>query len=87
MMWWLWCLVVLVVMVLWIRVAFRPEITACFERDPAARSSVEIILTYAGLHALVSHRIAQRGQQLVLKPRVAPQPGTETQAPKTAPGQ
>ncbi len=29
-----------------------------FERDPAARSRLEIILCYPGLHALVLHRIA-----------------------------
>ena len=29
-----------------------------FERDPAARSKLEIVLCYPGLHALVLHRIA-----------------------------
>ncbi|MBI4323387.1 MAG: serine O-acetyltransferase [Candidatus Omnitrophica bacterium] len=37
---------------------FRPEIRACFERDPAARNLVEVLLTYAGLHAVIDHRIA-----------------------------
>jgi serine O-acetyltransferase len=39
-------------------VSFRPEIRACFERDPAARNLVEVLLTYAGLHAVIDHRIA-----------------------------
>ena len=29
-----------------------------FDRDPAARTTIEIILTYSGIHALWSHRIA-----------------------------
>lgn len=37
---------------------FRPEIRAAQERDPAAKSLVEILLLYPGLHAVISHRIA-----------------------------
>ena len=37
---------------------FKEDINAIFEQDPAARSYVEVILTYAGLHAIWSHRIA-----------------------------
>ena len=33
-------------------------IRTVFERDPAARSVIEVILTYPGLHALFFHRIA-----------------------------
>ncbi|MBI3323955.1 MAG: serine O-acetyltransferase [Candidatus Omnitrophica bacterium] len=52
-------LILLVVAVLaWIRLAFEPEIRACFERDPAARNLPEVLLTYSGLHAIVCHRIA-----------------------------
>lgn len=36
----------------------RRDIQAIKERDPAARSTLEIILTYPGLHALALHRIA-----------------------------
>lgn len=36
----------------------REDIAVVFEQDPAARSSVEIVLTYAGLHAIWSHRVA-----------------------------
>ena len=36
----------------------RQDIKAAFERDPAARSTLEIILAYPGLHALWGHRLA-----------------------------
>ena len=39
---------------------FRSEIRACFERDPAATSFLEVFLTYSGLHALIAYRIAHR---------------------------
>jgi serine O-acetyltransferase len=35
----------------------RNDIHAALERDPAARNSLEIILCYAGLHAIWNHRI------------------------------
>ena len=34
------------------------DIKAVKERDPAARSSLEILLLYAGVHALIFHRIS-----------------------------
>ena len=36
----------------------REDIQSVFERDPAARNVVEIILNYAGLHAIWGYRIA-----------------------------
>ncbi len=36
----------------------REDIDCVFERDPAARSRLEILLTYPGVHALLWHRIA-----------------------------
>ncbi|MEK6682625.1 MAG: serine O-acetyltransferase EpsC [Nitrospirota bacterium] len=36
----------------------RDDIRAVFERDPAAVSLVEVILTYAGLHAILCHRVS-----------------------------
>ncbi|MFB3171100.1 serine O-acetyltransferase [Neobacillus sp. 179-C4.2 HS] len=36
----------------------REDIAVVFEQDPAARSYLEVILTYSGLHAIWSHRIA-----------------------------
>jgi len=42
-----------------IAVFFKDEIKAAQGKDPAAKSVLEIILLYQGLHALVSHRIAR----------------------------
>ena len=36
----------------------RDDIQSVYERDPAARSTLEILLCYAGLHAIWGHRIA-----------------------------
>lgn len=36
------------------------EIDCIRERDPAARSSIEILLTYSGLHAVMIYRLAHR---------------------------
>lgn len=36
----------------------KEDIGVVFEQDPAARSSIEVILTYSGLHAIWFHRIA-----------------------------
>jgi serine O-acetyltransferase len=36
----------------------REDIQAVFERDPAARNTVEVILAYPGLHAIWNHRAA-----------------------------
>ncbi|ACV61217.1 serine O-acetyltransferase [Desulfofarcimen acetoxidans DSM 771] len=36
----------------------RNEIRAVFERDPAAKNILEVILCYPGLHAILIHRIA-----------------------------
>jgi serine O-acetyltransferase len=37
---------------------FRESVRAYRERDPAARSDLEVILCYPGLHALMWHRVA-----------------------------
>lgn len=37
---------------------FKEDVEVVFEQDPAARSYLEVILTYSGLHAIWSHRIA-----------------------------
>lgn len=34
------------------------DIKAVFERDPAAKSLLEVLLCYPGLHAIISHRFA-----------------------------
>ena len=36
----------------------RNDIRVIFERDPAARSTLEVIFTYPGLHALWFHRLS-----------------------------
>lgn len=36
----------------------KEDIEVVFEQDPAATSKLEVVLTYAGLHAIWSHRLA-----------------------------
>ncbi|MEC1695709.1 serine O-acetyltransferase [Schinkia azotoformans] len=36
----------------------REDVEVIFEQDPAARSYIEVILTYSGLHAIWAHRLA-----------------------------
>ncbi|VDG89333.1 Serine acetyltransferase [Lysinibacillus sphaericus] len=36
----------------------KEDIRCIFDQDPAARSTIEVVLTYSGLHAIWSHRIA-----------------------------
>lgn len=36
----------------------REDIDVIFEQDPAARTYLEVILTYSGLHAVWAHRVA-----------------------------
>src|SRR6187200_753599 len=38
--------------------AIRQDFKAVFDRDPAATSKLEVILTYAGFHALMAYRVA-----------------------------
>lgn len=49
----------------------REDIRTAFRKDPAARSTLEVILTYSGLHALWSHRVAhalwRRGWRLLAR--------------------
>lgn len=54
--------IILIVAIFWVLVAifFRKEINAIFERDPAARSFLEVLLTYSGLHALVFYKMANQ---------------------------
>ena len=55
--WWGWMIVAMSLGVAWVMWSFQPEIRACFERDPAARNVVEVLLAYSGLHALIGYRI------------------------------
>jgi len=45
----------------------REDIQAVFERDPAARNTLEVVLTYPGIHALILHRVAHQLWQHELK--------------------
>ncbi len=38
----------------------KEDIDSVFERDPAARNKTEVLTTYPGVHAIISHRIANR---------------------------
>ncbi|MCA1024377.1 serine O-acetyltransferase [Halobacillus litoralis] len=37
---------------------FKEDVDVVFDQDPAARSYIEVILTYSGLHAIWGHRVA-----------------------------
>src|SRR5207245_5095811 len=53
----------------------REQIKTVFERDPAAKSRLEILLCYPGFHAILLHRIAHRLYEwkLPLVPRIISQ--------------
>ncbi|MGI2329581.1 serine O-acetyltransferase [Planococcus sp. YIM B11945] len=36
----------------------KDDVDVIFEQDPAARSYIEVVLTYSGLHAIWAHRLA-----------------------------
>src|SRR5690625_5289615 len=38
----------------------REDMAVVFEQDPAARSYLEVLLTYSGFHAVLAHRISHR---------------------------
>ena len=42
---------------------FRETVQAVRERDPAARSTAEILLLYSGVHAIMAHRLAHNLQK------------------------
>lgn len=49
----------LVSKIILISIFFYGEIKAAQKRDPAAKTFLEVLLLYQGLHALISHRIAR----------------------------
>ncbi len=55
----------------------KRDIKAVFERDPAANSILEVILTYSGFHAIILHRIIHRLYKMGLRlvPRIISQIG------------
>ncbi|WP_128700158.1 serine O-acetyltransferase EpsC [Candidatus Velamenicoccus archaeovorus] len=50
--------ILLLAWIVFVLIIFKKEVDAVFDRDPAARSYLEVVLLYAGLQALVMHRIA-----------------------------
>ena len=55
---WLITLGIIIALIAAVGVACAAEIRACFERDPAARNALEVILTYPGVHVVFTYRIA-----------------------------
>jgi serine O-acetyltransferase len=53
-------LLFIVIIFLVVYILFSDEIKAVRDRDPAAKSPVEVLLLYSGLHALVIYRIAHK---------------------------
>jgi serine O-acetyltransferase len=53
----------------------KQDLQAVFDRDPAATSKLEVILTYAGFHALLAYRIAHwlKAYNVPILPRVISQ--------------
>ena len=45
----------------------KEDIAVVFDRDPAARSTFEVITTYPGFHAMVIHRLSHKLWRLELK--------------------
>ena len=47
-----------VIFILGVALIFKDELKSTKDRDPAATNVFEVLFTYAGLHALILHRIA-----------------------------
>ncbi|WP_353310697.1 serine O-acetyltransferase [Candidatus Albibeggiatoa sp. nov. NOAA] len=39
---------------------WKEDVACVFQRDPAARNSIEVLTTYPGVHAILIHRISNR---------------------------
>ncbi|MCU7844631.1 MAG: serine O-acetyltransferase [Candidatus Thiodiazotropha sp. (ex Monitilora ramsayi)] len=46
---------------------WKEDIQSVFERDPAARNTLEVLTAYPGVHALIFHRLSHRLWNLGLK--------------------
>src|ERR1700691_1164851 len=53
-------ILIIVIIFIAIYILFADEIKTVKERDPAAKSAIEVLLLYPGLHALVFYRISHR---------------------------
>ena len=51
--------------------SIRDDIRSVFDRDPAARSTIELLVAYPGLHAIWAHRVEhwlwQHGLKLIAR--------------------
>ncbi len=54
----LFFVIAVLIWIIFLLIVFKKEIDAVFERDPAARNYLEVVLLYSGVHAIVLHRIA-----------------------------
>lgn len=50
-----------------VRLFFKGELKAIFERDPAARGYTEVLLTYSTLHAIIMYRVTNKLYKMKLK--------------------
>ena len=64
MTWFIGFLIAVVALTVIVRVGFAPEVKACFERDPASRNLLEVLLTASGLHAIIMYRVAHALDQM-----------------------
>lgn len=62
----LFVLIAILVYFVLVSLIFKKEIKATFERDPAATSFLEVLLTYSGLHAIIFYRMAHKLLKLKL---------------------
>ena len=55
--------------------AIREDLRAVFDRDPAATSWLEVVLTYAGFHAMLAYRLSHwlKTHQVPFLPRAISQ--------------
>ena len=53
----------------------KDDVKAVKERDPAAKSTLEVMLTYSGLHAVIAYRISHKlyKKKLFLPARIVSQ--------------
>jgi serine O-acetyltransferase len=54
----LFVIITLLGWIVFVLIVFKKELDAVFDRDPAARNYLEVVLLYSGVHAIVLHRIA-----------------------------
>jgi len=70
-------IILLVIYMVLASIFFKEEIQSALERDPAATSAIEVMLTYSGFHAIIIHRITHAlcNAKVPLLPRLISQIG------------